>query len=164
MADKKTQQTLDKRFLEGKITTMYYPEILDGIVELKSRKDKILALRNNATYGLMTFLKYVFDPTIQFSMTGKEVRNIPVRSELTEDNDFDMAENTLKREYQNMSVIVDPSTPLDAQKDFLEIWFSTFHPKETALVYQMFDRKLSGYPGITAKLIQEAYPNLMEKG
>jgi len=160
MADADTQAVLDKRFLAGEITTLYIPEILDGVVELKSRKDKITALRNNASYALMTFFKHVFDRSISFQLTGPEVRDVEFKGN-PDMVDFDLADATLNQRYQIFNIFTVNNTPIDKQIKVLEAWFTTFHPQETELVCQMFERKLK-YKGITEALIREAYPSLME--
>ncbi len=158
MTPEETQMHLDKKFLDGKIKTLYYPEILEGVVAMKTHEDKILALRNNATNGLMTFLRFVFDESIVFDITPKMARDRIIK--MPDLVDHDMSELTLTREWKNLYIFTEPRLTQGQKLMFLDNWWSSFHQDDIDLVLQMFSKKLK-YEGITEGFIREAYPNLL---
>ena len=148
------------RFIKGDYKSLYWHEIFDRICALENTEDKIDAMRNNATTGMLQYLFYVYDTEqIQFDITPGEVKGIDYRKPShTEDS---MAEITLKSEWRNFSTIVG-TQPKDKRIRFLQKWFETLCEGETELVKLMFNRDLTNrYPCLSEKFIRKCFSNLL---
>lgn len=148
------------RFIKGDFRSLYYHEIFDRICSLEQEDDKVEAMRNNSSTGMMQFLFYVYDKEqIQFDISYDEACKIDYRK--PSHTDDSMAELTLKSEWRNLST-VNGKQPKDKRIRFLQKWFEMFCAGETELVQLMFKRSLvSKYPCITESFVRKCFPNLL---
>lgn len=129
-------------------------KILKDASEITSRPKRIEFLKkytNNK--ALLTVLKYTFDPNVEFDLPSGTPPYKPCES-------LDI-ENRLYQEMRKM-YIFHPNTKVPKVKKeymFIQI-LESIDPEDAKVLIGIKDKKLP-YKGITAKLVQEAFPNLL---
>jgi len=134
----------------------YVFEVLEDVVKAKTRQDKIQILKKNESWALKDILKGTLDPKIEWDLpagtppyTASDPHNAP--------------SNLLKRNKQ-FKYFVKGGPARDLPKYKRESIFigllEAIHPKDAELVVSMINKQKPG-KGITAKLVNEAFPNLV---
>ena len=139
-------------------------EIFTEVEEAKSYKAKAEKLKEYETDGLKTILRGAFDTRIEWKLpTGK-----PPYQESTAP-DYDLADLHLVREARTLGRFAtfegrDTNQSKGLNKLRLEQLYiqllEGLHPTEANIVIEMVKKKLP-YKGLTAKIANRAFPNLI---
>ena len=159
----RTNPNYKENFIKGVYNTLYYNEVLDMVDALEPH-ERVEAMRNNASIGLMTVLFYVYDKEqIHFDLKPEDIAKIDHRPSIDHSADPDMAERTLKSQYTSLKVLVGPQKRKTKIK-FLSGWFETMPAGEVEILKLMFNRTLEAkYPWMTEDFVRQCYPNLLTK-
>jgi hypothetical protein len=133
-------------------------EILEEIAALKKKEDKIAKLRENVNNMVMLkILQWTYDQRIKWLLPEGEVPYNPTK--------YLDQEGNLYNEARRLYLFVEGGNPnlKQVRREFLFIQLlETLSPKEAKLLASVKDKKLP-YKGITEKLIQEAFPGLINE-
>lgn len=161
------ETALHKRIVETGTKFAFISEILTAVSLAKTVPDKIDILRKNCMDSLMTFLYYVYDPTIEFDITPEEAKALMDPSNTVEKKGFlykpDNAPETISvMPQRKLKILIDSQIPKERKLDYIKEWFQYLHPTEVDLIVMMFERKLNPIvKGMTIRLVREAFPNLL---
>jgi hypothetical protein len=133
-------------------------EILEEIAALKKKEDKITKLRENVSNTVMLkILQWTYDQRIKWLLPEGEVPYNPTK--------YLDQEGNLYNEARRLYLFVEGGNPnlKQVRREFLFIQLlETLSPKEAQLLASVKDKKLP-YKGITEKLVQEAFPGLINE-
>lgn len=133
-------------------------EILEEVAAQKKREDKIAKLRENANNMVMLkILQWAFDPRIKWQLPHGEVPYNPTK--------YLDQEGNLYNEARRLYLFVEGGNPNlnQVRREFLFIQLlESLSPKEAKLLEAVKDKKIP-YKGITEKLIEEAFPGLINE-
>ena len=136
-------------------------EVLELVAKADSRKDKIAILREHNSLELRDILKGAFDDTIEFILPS----GIPPINE-DEKKNYDktrLMSETKKFRYFVKGGPGEQVNRVRREKMFIDILYR-IDSREIPLVCHMKDKTLDGvYKGVTKKLVQEAFPGLIQK-
>ena len=136
-------------------------EVLELVAKIDSRKDKIAMLREHNSLELRDILKGAFDDTIQFILPP----GVPPIDE-SEKRLYDktrLMSETKKFRYFVKGGPGEQVNRVRREKMFIDILYR-IDSREIPLVCHMKDKTLDGvYKGVTKKLVQEAFPGLIQK-
>lgn len=132
-------------------------QILEKAAEQKAAADKIAILQQNAGPALYTILKYTYDPNI--------VWDLPEGAPPYKPCPFPAQEMRLHSEIRRLYLFIKGGNPnltkLRRESLFIEL-LESIHPSDAELLVHVKDKKLP-YKGLTAKVIKEAFPGLIEE-
>ena len=132
-------------------------QILEKAAEQKAAADKIAVLQENAGPALYTILKYAYDPNIVWDLPEGEPPYKPCP--------FPAQEMRLFAEIRRLYLFIKGGNPnltkLRRETLFIEL-LESVHPSDAKVLVAIKDKKLP-YKGITAKLVKEAFPGLIEE-
>jgi hypothetical protein len=136
--------------------TLEVHEVIELFEKAQSRKEKIEVLKKNESWALKDLLKGTLDPNIEWLLPKGEVPYTPCEEHNTP--------STLLRKNKEFRYVVKGGVggqmpPAKREKIFLGI-VESIHPKDAELVCCMINKKLP-VKGLTVKLVQEAYPELL---
>jgi len=135
---------------------MYVHEVIEAVKSAKSKKDKIEILKKNETWALKDILKGTLDPKIQWDLPGGQAPYTP--------NDGHNAPSNLLKKHKQFKYFVKGGPAKDMLRLKRETLFigllESIHPKDAELVVSMINKEKIG-GGITTKLVNEAFPNLV---
>ena len=140
-------------------TTYYTFEILDKVSKAKTKKEKIQLLREqDNNWALKDILRGSYDDRVQWILPSGKAPYEPAPEDTHPSN--------WTQHNQKLANFVKggPGEKMKAyqrEKIFLDI-LESVHPGDAELLVQMINKKLE-VKGITKKLVQEAYPNLILK-
>lgn len=132
-------------------------EILEKVGKAKTRKDKIDILRNNDIMPIRDVLRGTFDDRIQWNLPAGEV---PYNA-----NSIESYPSTLLKQHLKFKYFVkglresDNLTKPKREKLFIDMC-EAVHPEDAKILVSMINKK-APVKGLTKKLIQEAYPDLI---
>lgn len=133
-------------------------EILEEVAALKKREDKIAKLRENVSNVVMLkILQWAYDPRIKWQLPYGDVPYNPTK--------YLDQEGNLYNEARRLYLFVEGGNPNlnQVRREFLFIQLlETLSPKEAKLLEAVKDKKIP-YKGITEKLIEEAFPGLINE-
>jgi hypothetical protein len=133
-------------------------EILEEISALKKKEDKITKLRENVSNMVMLkILQWTYDQRIKWLLPEGEVPYNPTK--------YLDQEGNLYNEARRLYLFVEGGNPnlKQIRREFLFIQLlETLSPKEAQLMASVKDKKLP-FKGISEKLIQEAFPGLINE-
>ena len=136
-------------------------EVLELVAKIDSRKDKIAMLREHNSLELRDILKGAFDDTIEFILP----QGVPPIDE-SEKRLYDktrLMSETKKFRYFVKGGPGEQVNRVRREKMFIDILYR-IDSREIPLVCHMKDKTLDGvYKGVTKKLVQEAFPGLIQK-
>lgn len=132
-------------------------EILERFEKAKSRKEKIAVLQQNNIMPLRDVLQGTFDDRVQWNLpsgTPPYTENIPESVPST------LLKQHLKFKYFVKGVptsenLIKPKR----EKMFIDI-LESVHPEDAKILVSMINKK-PPVKGLTKKLVQEAYPDLI---
>jgi len=132
-------------------------EIIDKVKAAKTKKQKIEILQNNDSWALRDVLKGTLDPKIGWELPGGKVPYEP-------NEEYAVPSNLLKKNVMfKYFVKGNPDTKnmnvYKRERMFIEL-LESIHPKDAELVVQMINKEKFG-GGITAKLVNDAFPKLV---
>lgn len=134
-----------------------FHEIFTEVDKTSGRGNKIAVLHKYSSPALKAVLGYTYDPTVKWLLPEGTPPYKP-----TDDID---THSVFYAEIRKLYLFTDG--PSDAQKNlkqtrreqlFIEI-LESIHPDDAKVLIAMKDRRLP-YKGLTAKLVQEAFPNM----
>lgn len=132
-------------------------QILEEASKLKSAEDKVNYLRAQNNNALMLILKYAYDPTI--------IWDLPEGAPPYKPCPYPAQELRLMSEVRRLYLFVKGGNPnltkLKREALYIEL-LESIHPKDAELLNSMKEKKIP-YKGITAKLVKEAFPGLIEE-
>lgn len=131
-------------------------EVFELFEKAKTRKEKVDVLKKHESWAIKDVLKGALDPKIEWLLPKGEVPYTPSLEHSTP--------STLLRKNRDFRYVVKGGTgaqmsSVKREKVFLGI-VESIHPKDAELVCGMINKKLP-VKGLTVKLVQEAYPELL---
>ena len=143
------------------ITAIKYQvyETLDKVSKAKSRTDKVSILQKESSNALRDVLRGTFDNRIQWNLPAGHVPYNPSSEE--------SPPTTLLKQHMNFKYFVkglresERLTSLKREKLFLDM-VDPPHPRDAELIVTMINKK-PPLKGITKKLVQEAFPDLIHE-
>lgn len=133
-------------------------EILSEVAEAKTREEKRDILKSNDDMVLRDILRGAFDEAIIWKLPSG-----PIPEEVVEPKGDKMDLYAAAKDLR-FFVVGGPGHKLPAvqrEKRFFDM-LSKIHPKDAEIIVLMKDKKLTGkYKGLTKKLIQDTWPNLI---
>lgn len=153
------QEYLNQKALSGKIQ-MYIPEVFDFIAELKTKEEKMEAIKNNYSPAMGTILRLAYSPDVTFLLTKKEVAAI--KYEKMDIPHHSSAPITLFSEHKRLNIFTNERGS-NLRKEKLSIllsqMFSSMHDDDIKIIKNMMNRKLG--KGITEAFVREVFPELL---
>tara|TARA_R100000951_G_scaffold116628_1_gene129436 strand:- start:2706 stop:3140 length:435 start_codon:yes stop_codon:yes gene_type:complete len=134
-------------------------EVLDKVVKAKSRADKISILqKENNNWALKDILRGTFDDAVQWILPNGSV---PYEPAPLDSHPSEWSKHNKKLAYFVKGGQGERMYAVKREKLFLDI-IETVHPRDAELLVGMINKKMP-IKGITKKLTQEAFPNLILK-
>lgn len=133
-------------------------EVIEIITKQEKRADKISALQKHDSWALRDVLRGAYDDLVQWSLPQGD----PPYEPAPENN----PPSSLFRQHTKFKYFVkglagDQVNPIKRERMFIDM-LESVHPKDAELLLKMKDKKQLG-KGITKKLVQEAYPELIKR-
>lgn len=140
-------------------TTLYTFEILQKASEEKSRADKIDYLKKHSNnWALKDVLRGTFDDAVKWNLPpGKP----PYEPAAKSSHPSNLTQHNKKFAYFIPNGPGAKMAAVKREKIFLDI-LESIHPKDADLLVGMINKKLP-IKGITKKIVQEAFPDLILK-
>lgn len=133
-------------------------EILKLAAETKGTDQKIEVLRKHFNPTLGTILRYALDPSVKWLL--------PEGDPPFKKNEFTDQQGVLYSEARRLYLFVEGGnsnlTSLRRETLFIQL-LENVDPEDAKVLLAAKDKKLP-YKGLTAKLIDQAYPGLLPKG
>lgn len=133
-------------------------EIFDKFEKLDTRKEKVELLQRFKVSPLTDYLRCVFDPKIEFNLPGGKPPYTP-----SNEGNFPSSwhrQNT-KLQYFVKGLKGDNMNPIKREVMFIQL-LETVHPRDAELIADMANKK-TPVKGLTKKIVQEAFPNLISE-
>ena len=133
-------------------------EIFDEFVKAPSRQEKIQVLRNNDNYALQIVLRGTFDPAVQFT-----IEQVPFYK--PSDSPPGMGYSSIHQElgriylFEKNNPRVSPDLTDKRKEQILIQILENLEAREAEILMNMLKKKQK-VPGLTEKLVKEAFPNL----
>ena len=132
-------------------------EILGKIANLKTKEEKIAALRHVDNFAIRTVLQGAYDKNIKWLLPPGEV---PYKK-----NDLKDLESVLYSEIRKLYLFIEGGNPnlkqLRRETLFIEL-LESIAPADAELLASIKDKKLP-YKGITEAIVKEAFPGLINE-
>lgn len=132
-------------------------ETLKKIAALKTKEEKIRALRENDNFAIRTILQGAYDKNIKWLLPPGEV---PYKKSNLED-----LEHVFYSECRKLYLFVEGGNPglsqLRRETLFIEL-MESISPADAELLTSVKDKKIP-YKGITPALVKEAFPGLINE-
>jgi hypothetical protein len=133
-------------------------EVIELVEKEKSRADKIRVLKSHDTWALRDVLRGAYDDIVVWSLPPGSPPYEPAPEFSPPSSLF---KQHLKFKYFVKGLVGDQLNPIKREKMFIDM-LESVHPKDAELLVKMKDKKpLSA--GVTKKLVQEAYPDLIKR-
>lgn len=132
-------------------------EVLELVSKEPTKQGKIDLLRKHYTPALAQFIRAALDPAFVWDLPEGSVPYKP--------NPYPGQENNLVQEIRRFYLFFKGGNPnlSKVRREFLFIQLlESLSPKDAELVIAAKDKKLP-YKGLTVKLFNEAYPNLIQE-
>ena len=140
-------------------TTYRTYEILEKISSAKTRAEKIdLLKKQNNNWALKDILRGTFDDAVQWLLPSGSV---PYEPAPFDSHPSEWSQHNKKLAYFVKGGQGERMYAVKREKMFLDI-IETVHPRDAELLVGMINKKMP-IKGITKKLTQEAFPNLILK-
>lgn len=131
-------------------------EVLEQVEKAKTRAEKIEVLRANDTTPLRDYIRCVFDDRVQFNLpTGRP----PYTQNVEGSVPSSWQRQNTKLKYFVKGLVGDQMNHIKREKLFIGV-LESVHPVEAEVLIDMINKK-SKTKGLTKKLVQEAFPNLV---
>lgn len=138
-----------------KRNSMY--EILDAISKQKTSAEKISALRTYSDPSMKALLKYALDPNIRFLLPEGNTPYKPCQQ-------LDQHAR-LFTEIRRVYLFIENGHPTLKQRQRESLWIQlleSIEPNDAILMDNVKDKKLP-FKGITAKIVNEAWPGIISE-
>jgi len=134
----------------------YVFEVIEEAKKAKAKKDKIEVLKKNDTPALRDVLRGTFDKSIIWDLLGG-------KPPYTASEEHNAPSNLLRKNIQFKYFVKGSpylvTMPIKRETMFIGL-LESIHPQDAELVVSMINKKPIG-GGITAKLVNETFPNLL---
>jgi len=130
-------------------------EILTAVATTPNRKDKIKILQLNDSYCLRDLMICVFNPDVKFQLPESDPPYKPADSSFG----HEMIYSQIKKLYLFLEG-GNPDLKQHRREELFIQFLESIHPDDAKLMLQIKNKKMP-FPGITAKLINEAFPGLL---
>lgn len=138
-------------------TTFYTFEILEKVAAAKTKAEKIKLLQaQNNNWALKDLLRGTFDEAVVWLLPGGPVPYEPAEARSHPSN---WSQHNKKLAYFVKGGPGEKMNRIKREKMFLDI-LETVHPRDAELLAGMINKELP-IKGVTKKLVQEAYPDLI---
>ena len=145
-----------------------FHELFNQVGKEKSINRKSEILQENDTRSLQVFLRCVFDDSVTWL-----IPNTKPPYEPNDSPEWDLADMRLEQEMMKIGrfILVD-GQPTQQGKDltktrreqlFIQI-LEGLHPTEADLLMACVKKKLTQYKGLTKRVVQKAFPDLISEG
>lgn len=134
-------------------------EIFDKVANAKTKKERIDILKQNAIMPVKDVLRGTFDNSIVWNLPGGEPPYTPNKPESTP--------STLLRQHRFFKYFVkglresENLNKIRREKMFIEI-LESVHPRDAEILLCMINKK-QPVKGLTKKLVQEVFPDLIRE-
>lgn len=134
-------------------------EILEKVAKTRLKKDKIAILHQHNAMPIRDVLRGTFDRTVQW--------NVPDGNPPYEPADESSVPSSLTRQHLHFKYFVkglrdsERLNKIKRERMFINM-LESVHPRDAEILISMINKK-SPMKGITKKLIQEAFPDLIVK-
>lgn len=138
--------------------TLQIYEVIDDAIAAKSKADKIQVLRDNETWALKDLLRGTYDDTVSWLLpTGDPPFESP------EEHNAPKSLHTIHKDfiYLVKGGKGEGMQTFRREKMFIDM-LEVVPPGDAKLLLLMKDKKQLG-KGLTKKLVEEAFPNLIQK-
>lgn len=140
-------------------TTYNVHEILEQVSKAKSRTDKINILKSNQNnWAMKDILRGTFDDLVTWNLPNGKPPYEPADERSTPSN---LMKHNKKFAYFIPNGPGSKMASVKREKIFLDM-LETVHPKDAELLVGMINKKMP-VKGVTKKLVQEAFPDLIVK-
>ena len=134
-------------------------EILERVEKATSRADKIKILQTNESVALKDVLRATYDDVVQFLLPqGAEPPYEPAPESSPPTNL--LKQNTQLRYFVDTPFARQVNS-IKRERIFINL-LESIHPQDAKVMLKVINKQQLG-KGITKKLVQEAYPNLISK-
>lgn len=133
-------------------------EILEKFEKAKNKQERVKVLQQHDIMPLLDVLRGTFDESIQWNLPGGTPPYTPSSEE--------SPPSSLLRQHRNFKYFVkglqDSSklNPIRRERMFIDM-LEAIHPKDAEIIVSMINKK-SPVKGLTKKLVQEAFPQLIQ--
>lgn len=133
-------------------------EILQKFENAKNKQERVKVLQQNDIMPLFDVLRGTFDDSIQWNLPGGTPPYTPSSEE--------SPPSSLLRQHRNFKYFVkglrDSSklNPIRRERMFIDM-LEAVHPKDAEILVSMINKK-SPVKGLTKKLVQEVFPQLIQ--
>jgi len=134
-------------------------EILEKVSQAKTKQERVNVLKTHDCIALQDVLRGTFDDTIQW--------NLPEGAPPYTPNKPESPPSTLLRQHRYFKYFVkglresENLNKIRREKMFIEM-LEAVHPEDAKLLLSMINKK-QPVKGLTKKLVQEVFPNLIRK-
>jgi len=130
-------------------------EIFKRVSEVKKPADRVTSLRLSCNPAMQAFLKYTFDPNIEFLLPEGEPPYKPAK--------FDDLEGRLFTEVRRMYLFIKNGNPNLSQnrREMMYIQLLESVDRDDAKLLLAMKEKKTPFKTITCKLVNEAFPGLL---
>ena len=134
-------------------------EILQKVSQSKTRKERVDLLKTHDTIALKDVLRGTYDDVIQW--------NLPIGTPPYTPNRPESTPSSLHRQHRYFKYFVkglresENLNKIRRERMFIEM-LESVHPQDAELLLCMINKKQL-VKGLTKKLVQEAFPNLIQK-
>lgn len=137
------------------VTKLVY-EVLEEFEKIKARADKVQFLQKHNTNALRDVLRGTFDDSVVWLLPEGAPPYTPAQPESIPSN---LLKQNMKFTYFVKGGKGDQLTTMKRERIFLDV-LESIHPKDALVLLNMKDKK-PPVKGLTKKLVQEAFPNLI---
>lgn len=131
-------------------------EVLELVAKTKSRIEKIKILQQHDSAPLRDYMRCVFDDRIVFNLPEGTP---PFTANKEESVPSTWHKQNVKLQYFVKGLKGDGMSPIKREKLFIGV-LESVHPKDADVLVGMINKKPTT-KGLTKKLVQEAFPNLV---
>lgn len=131
-------------------------EVLDLFSKAKNRSEKVKVLQQHDSVPLRDYIRCVFDDRIVFNLPEGAP---PYTANKPESVPSTWHKQNTKLQYFVKGLKGDGMSPIKREKLFISV-LESVHPKDADVLVGMINKKPTT-KGLTKKLVQEAFPNLV---
>lgn len=134
-------------------------EVLERVAKAKTKQERVNILKTHDCISLRDVLRGTFDEAIQWNLPEGEPPYTPNKPE--------SPPSTLHRQHRNFKYFVkglresENLNKIKRERMFIEV-LESVHPEDAKVVLSMIKKK-QPVKGLTKKLVQEVFPNLILK-
>jgi len=131
-------------------------EMMAKVSAAKTRLDKITLLKSYNHHAMLDVMRGAFDDAVQWNLPeGKP----PYKANVPESVPSSLLKQNQKFKYFVKGPLSESLTTVKREQIFVQV-LESIHPADAEVVINMINKKSPG-KGITKKLVQEAYPDLI---